>query len=177
VLSLNRTYGIIWMKALRVAITPILALSMVPSFACAQVSQPWSIPLGNNSSTVGFDSLKIVHAQPGWTPIPDIAQSDGTADVPDCASPASINSFMDGLVQLTNARFVAASGDQNPLDMAWPMVTSIYVHPSVSGGSHVCSTQIDTWSGGFGKLMNPQAWEWQDYAQNGKIRVQASPQN
>jgi hypothetical protein len=158
----------------RIALSAALAVVFAGA-AHAQQVEPWNMPLETNNSTVGFDSLKIIQPQPGWAPVLDIAQSDGTvAKLPSCASPAAINSFTGGIGPVEVAPLAAQiSGVVPPL----PDIEVIYVHPSNSGSSPVCSAQIVGWEGGVAELLGPQRWEWQTYARDGQVMLQAAPQS
>jgi hypothetical protein len=158
----------------RIALSAALAV-VFGGTAHAQQMVPWNMPLGTNNSAGGFDSLKIIQPQSGRAPVRDIAQSDGTvAKLPSCASPTAINSFTEGIGPVEVAPLAAQiSGVVPPL----PDLEVIYVHPPDSGSSPVCSAQIVGWEGGVAELRGPQRWEWQTYAQDGQVMLQAAPQS
>lgn len=119
------------------------------------------------------DKVKVMQPQPGWKPVLDITESDGTAQVPSCGQPNVIDSVKNGILQYWNGKFRSVTAGQFEMFSDVDMGT-VWVHPALSGG-FVCDATIKLLSSDHGadadNFIAPEPYKFETFAKDGQAYV------
>ena len=148
----------------RVALILAACVILLASAPKAEAQKGFTDPLEANAESLGGSLPAINQPQPGWSPVLDLQQSDGTSPVPSCSDPAVIATVRDGILESINNQYQSDGATGTLANKA--ALSTIWVHPTYTGGT-VCDMQVQV----DVPLTGRDNWEFEPYATNGQTQV------